>query len=319
MAIAGIGDLDPLLEAIVHAVPEPFFVIDREGRYLAVLGGRDHARYHDGQPLVGKLLHDVMSEELADGFLAKVREVLDSGQGIVHHYELAADDVEGVDDRPGVPNRLSFEAHIAPVAAVPGGPEAVVWMPFNITELRDALRELEVQREELHRLANTDALTGIRNRRSFLDAARLELAACRRSGREATLMLIDLDRFKAVNDSGGHPAGDAVLCAVADLLRSDRRETDVVARFGGEEFAVLLTDTDLPASRAVAERLRASISKLEVAYEDRTFHVTTSIGVTPLHADDDLSDALGRADRALYRAKSNGRDRIEVEVGPRAA
>lgn len=321
-AASGVGPLaelaghSPLLEAIVDALPEPVFVLGRDGRYLAVLGGRHHARYHDGQALAGKTLHEVMPADLADGFLERIREVLDSGEGVVYEYELGADDVDGVDDRDGVPTRLCFEGHISPVETPDGVPEAVVWMPFNITQLRRALDALEVQRAELHRLANTDGLTGIRNRRSFLDAARLELAACRRSGRPATLLLIDLDQFKVVNDTGGHAAGDAVLVEVAGLLQRDRRESDVVARLGGEEFTILLTDTPLAAGEVVAERLRTSLAELEVGVDGRTYRLTTSVGLTPLLPSDDITDAMVRADTALYRAKRNGRDRVEVEAPP---
>ena len=315
VAHAWLDGSNPLLEAVVGAVPEPFFVLDREGRYLAVMGGRHHARYHDGQALVGKLMHEVMPAELADGYLATVHRVLDAGEGVVYEYELGADDVDGVEDRDGVPTRLLFEGHVSPIEGPDGTPEAVVWMPFNITELRRALDALETQRAELYRLANTDPLTGIRNRRSFLEAARHELAAGRRSDRVATLMLVDLDHFKVVNDTGGHAAGDAMLVAVAELLRRDRRESDVVARLGGEEFAVLLTDTPLDAGCGVAERLRTSIGELVVDHGDRSYSLTTSVGVTELTADDDIGTALSRADNALYRAKRNGRDRVEVEPG----
>lgn len=317
--LAELAGHSPLLEAIVDALPEPVFVLDRDGRYLAVLGGRHHGRYHDGQALAGRTLHEVMPADLADGFLERIHQVLDTGEGIVYEYELGADDVDGVDDRDGVPTRLRFEGHLSPVETVDGAPEAVVWMAVNITELRAALDELEVQRAELHRLANTDVLTGIRNRRSFLDAARLELAACRRSGRPATLLLIDLDHFKVVNDTGGHAAGDTVLVEVAALLQRDRRESDVVARLGGEEFIVLLTDTPLAAGEVVAERLRASLAELEVVVDGRPYRLTTSVGLTPLVPTDDITDAMIRADTALYRAKRGGRDRVEVEAPPEDA
>ncbi|QGG95929.1 sensor domain-containing diguanylate cyclase [Actinomarinicola tropica] len=311
-----LAEANPLLEAVVNAVPEPFFVLDRDGRYLAVFGGRHKSRYHDGAALVGRTLHEVMPNDVADGFLRTIHRVLETGEGLVCHYELGADDVDGVEDRDGVPTRLSFEGHVAPIERADGPPEAVVWMPFNITELRRALAELEGQRAELYRLANTDGLTGIRNRRSFLEAARHELATSRRSRRSATLMLLDLDRFKGVNDTGGHAAGDRVLEAVARLLRSDRRESDVVARLGGEEFAVLLTDTPLEAGEVVAQRLRSSLAELEVHAEGQRFRLTTSIGITPLVPQDDITDAMIRADTALYRAKANGRDRVEVELPP---
>jgi diguanylate cyclase (GGDEF)-like protein len=311
---AWLGSMGPHLEAIVDAVPSPFFVIDREGRYLAVLGGANTLRFHDGRSLVGRLLHDVMPHHRAELAMAQIREVLDEGQPRVYRYELSSAEVDGVEERDGLPSLLKFEGHVTPIHGLPDGIEAVVFMPFNITELEEALSELEDQREELHRLANTDPLTAIHNRRSFVDAARHEIAACRRSGRAATLLLLDLDQFKQVNDTGGHAAGDEVLVRIADLLRQDRRITDVVARLGGEEFAVLLTDTTLQAGEIVAERIRRSVEELDVEFDGGRYGVTTSIGVTPLDADDDITDALSRADIALYRAKREGRNRVDVET-----
>lgn len=309
-------DQAPLLDAIVAAVPQPFFVLDREGRYLAVLGGRHNTLYHDGETLVGKRMHDVMAAELADPFLAKVHEALDSGQVVTLRYELGVDDIEGVHDCPPAPRRLWFDAYISPVVGVDNQADSVVWMPYNITDLKDALDELETQRAELDRLANLDALTGIRNRRAFFEAANRELAACRRSNRDATLLLADLDHFKGVNDAGGHAAGDAVLVVVAELLNGDRRESDLVARLGGEEFVVLLTDTDLAAGEIVAERVRATIAGLAVPSDGRTFTLTASVGVAPVRPDDrDIADVLRRADDALYDAKRQGRNRVAVHRG----
>jgi diguanylate cyclase (GGDEF)-like protein len=307
-----VGDLGPHLEQIVDAVPAPFFVIDGEGRYLAVLGGGNHLRYHDGRPLVGKLLHEVMPAHRADEALEKIRRVLATGSPVTYRYELGSDELAGVEERDGLASRLRFEGHVTPIGRLPDGTEAVVFMAFNITELEAALQELERQREELRGLANTDPLTAIHNRRSFLDAARREIAFCRRSGHAATLLLLDLDRFKDINDTGGHAAGDEVLVAVADLLRVDRRATDVVARLGGEEFAVLLSNTALDAGTIAAERIRTSVEELVVVHGFGEYTVTTSIGVTGLDVDEDVTDALARADAALYQAKRDGRNQVSA-------
>ena len=103
-----------LLEAIVQALPEPCFVLDRDGRYVAVLGGLDNTRYLDGRPLVGKLMHEVLPIETADRFLGCVREALDTGRVIHLEYELGSDDIKGVESHPDVPDHLWFEGHVAP-------------------------------------------------------------------------------------------------------------------------------------------------------------------------------------------------------------
>lgn len=311
-------DRSSLLDAIVRAFPEPFFVLDRQGTYLAVLGGGDTQRYHDGTALVGKRLHEVMPGPVADEYLGVIERALDSGSVVHHRYELGADQVEGLSDRPGLATRLVFEGHVAPVPRTESGegPEMVVWLAFNITKLQRALDELESQQSELERLARTDPLTGLPNRRAFFEAVEVELVRMRRTGAPASIVLFDLDEFKQVNDRWGHAAGDAVLVELAQVFMSFARASDATARLGGEEFALLLHKTDLDQAAAAADRLREQIAAMRVRCDGSTVDVTASCGVTALHADDaEVSEALKRADRALYRAKSAGRNRTHVDGG----
>lgn len=304
---------EALLGAVVDALPEPFFVIDDEGRYVAVLGGRDRGRYHDGSPLVGRRMHDVMAEPIADRFLSVIHEVISSRRVTTIVYDLGADDVDGLEERPGLPTKLTFEGHISPLPQRPGRRDMVVWVPFNITELRTAVARLESNQDELRRLASTDPLTGLANRRSFLDASNAEVALTRRTGRPTALVLLDLDHFKDVNDSWGHAVGDSVLVAVADLLRRDRRTTDVVARLGGEEMALLLRETDLDAALHLAERLRATLAEETLRHGDAEISLTASFGVSVVTPDDTSFDTvLRRADRALYAAKRAGRNAVRA-------
>lgn len=303
----------PLLEAILNALPELAFVLDRQGRYRAVLGGRDDLRYHDGSSLVGKQLHEVLPPDLADGFLRRIHEALDTGSVVTYDYQLSMDDVAGVEGRPGVPDALWFEGRVSPVDTPEGDDELVVWMLFNITESKQALQRLEEQQDELERLARTDPLTELLNRRSFFTEATRELAWVQRTGEPAVLVLLDLDLFKRVNDTYGHAAGDTLLCAVAELLRTDRRATDVLGRLGGEEFALLVRGASLEDGRALAERLRGQLAALEVHHRGRVATITGSFGVAPLLADDPVpNEALHRADAAMYAAKRRGRNRVEV-------
>lgn len=310
-----------LLQTIVEALPEPCFVLDRDGRYVAVLGGLDNTRYHDGRPLVGKLMHDVLPTETADRFLGFVHEALDTGRVVHREYTLSSDDVEGVQPDPNVPNHLWFEAHIAPLPSVAGRADMAVWMVFNVTDSRVALHRLEVQgrvmhaqQAELERLARIDPLTELLNRRSFFAEAERELEWVRRTGQPAAMILFDLDRFKLVNDTWGHAAGDATLVAVADLLRAERRANDTVGRLGGEEFALVIRNADLSAGTAAAERLRAALAALEVCYDGETISMSASFGVAELSATDEQPDAaVRRADTAMYAAKRLGRNRVECD------
>lgn len=165
---------------------------------------------------------------------------------------------------------------------------------------------------ELHVLASTDPLTGLANRRQFMIWVEDELARIKRFGQtDASLLMLDLDHFKRINDSHGHAAGDAVLCAFARTIAGQLRQTDRAGRLGGEEFAILLVGTDLDGAEEFAERLRQETAAMRVASVAETLHVTVSIGISALHPDDASPDAvLHRADAALYRAKEAGRNRI---------
>ncbi|MDR8412109.1 GGDEF domain-containing protein [Nonomuraea sp. 3-1Str] len=168
---------------------------------------------------------------------------------------------------------------------------------------------------QLQAAARTDPKTGLLNAAAWQREADTEIVRARRTGETLALLIVDIDHFKRVNDRHGHLVGDQVLAAVAATLRSQLREYDVVGRFGGEEFVVLLPGADVHEARQVAERLRNRISHMAVAADDAMITVTISVGVAimTLHGDD-LIELLAAADLALYRAKELGRDRICLPV-----
>jgi diguanylate cyclase (GGDEF)-like protein len=162
--------------------------------------------------------------------------------------------------------------------------------------------------------AGTDALTGCLNRRALMKIAAQEFARSERTGMPLTIAAIDLDHFKRVNDNFGHAGGDAVLCGIVAQLRGRLRSVDVVARTGGEEFLVLLPDTDVVNGAKVMETLRVAVEQLQVKYDGLTIAATISIGVTQVLSNLDTWTAMvGRADRALYDAKAAGRNCIVVD------
>jgi diguanylate cyclase (GGDEF)-like protein/PAS domain S-box-containing protein len=178
------------------------------------------------------------------------------------------------------------------------------------------IRDITDKREasENHRRATScDHLTGIANRRAFFEAAELEIERARRTPRPLSLLLFDADNFKRVNDSHGHPAGDAVLRNLADTLSATFRQVDVVARVGGEEFAVLLPSTGVNGALTVAERLRKAVESQRVVADGVPISYTVSAGIATLEADVAGLDALmKRADQALYAAKAAGRNQVKV-------
>lgn len=174
---------------------------------------------------------------------------------------------------------------------------------------------LEAEKRELEQLASLDPLTGLRNRRSFLELAGREIARTRRDGGTLAVLMIDIDHFKAVNDTHGHAAGDAVIRDIAHLIRGLARETDVVSRFGGEEFVVLLPQSSFVDACAFGERLRQRVAEHRLPFGEQELSVTVSVGCaqfTP-HGTE-LEEALDIADHALYVAKQSGRNRVEGAI-----
>lgn len=164
-------------------------------------------------------------------------------------------------------------------------------------------------RAEFEHLASHDALTNVLTRRVFLDACEQELARCRRHGRSMALLLLDIDHFKTINDTHGHQMGDRVLVDLVGRIAAQLRQPDQLARFGGEEFVLLLPETSLEEAVTVAERILAHVAETR----DGLPPITVSIGVATNRSDEDRIDALlARADKALYKAKDAGRNRIEV-------
>lgn len=168
-------------------------------------------------------------------------------------------------------------------------------------------------RLELEAQARTDPLTGIANRRAFMDWARIELSRHDRSGKSLAVLMLDIDHFKAVNDRYGHSAGDLLLVEFAHRIAAGLRAYDQFARMGGEEFVIVLPDCSYDEAIVIAERLRESVVAKPFTANDAQVSMAVSIGVTRLHDEETTIDgALQRADAALYSAKESGRNRVEV-------
>lgn len=174
--------------------------------------------------------------------------------------------------------------------------------------LRNALR----YRQALQ-WAHRDPLTGLGNRAALEEHLQREIRVAQRHARPLSLLVLDVDHFKRVNDRFGHQAGDEVLRHVSSLLRQALRDTDLACRYGGEEFVVILTNTDGAGARVAAERIRAAIAEhpCGMGPTGAALEVTVSVGVTALRAEDDASSVFERADRAMYAAKAAGRNRVE--------
>ena len=177
------------------------------------------------------------------------------------------------------------------------------------------VRSLDLARRQVHQLAVTDGLTGVCNRRHFMELAEAEFIKARRYGLVVSLLMVDADHFKNVNDQYGHDSGDKVLQALSRAASSSVRAVDVVARYGGEEFVVLLPLTAAADALQVAERMRASIEALQISIDGgSTLSVTVSVGCATCEAAAcSLRSLLSQADKALYRAKASGRNQVAFD------
>lgn len=183
-------------------------------------------------------------------------------------------------------------------------------------ELEIALRELSETNNELEQQTLTDSLTGIRNRKHFDKKYQQEIRRCRRERTQLSIVMLDIDHFKTINDTHGHVAGDEVIKEVAQVLKQNlKRTTDDACRYGGEEFALILPNTELEGAMQVAESVRKQVASLNIDIDGTPLNITLSAGVstTIVTTNEDEKNLLEQADKALYQAKRNGRNRVEGE------
>lgn len=190
----------------------------------------------------------------------------------------------------------------------------------SIGSLRDITDRIEVEqeiKEELERLANTDPLTDLANRREYFQRLEHELKRIQRSNSEVSILLVDVDHFKRINDAHGHEAGDSVLMQLAQMIKTTLRDTDLAARLGGEEFGIFLPDTPLEGAYWVAERLRLAIAKHDFTYgaDNRPIGITVSVGAASATLADNLTatELYKMADTRLYIAKNTGRNQVSID------
>lgn len=290
------------LTSILSSLPDPAFILTRSGRYAAVFGGKDIRHYHDGSGLVGLSMFDVLKEEKARWFAAEIEKALQTRALHIVEYELSGSDVKGAGDGPS--HSIFFEGRVQSLNFQVDGEDAVVWVASNITDKN------EVQRK-LRQLSETDALTGLYNRRKLIETLDERLDVFVRERTQTSVLIFDLDNFKRLNDEMGHHAGDAAFVEIARLCRENLRQSDVVARFGGDEFVVVMPETRRDDAVEIAEHLRKHVPitlRQTLRYES-----TISGGISEFGSPDRFSsDILRRADEGMYLAKRAGRNRVSV-------
>tara|TARA_B100002049_G_scaffold179729_1_gene136724 strand:+ start:244 stop:1071 length:828 start_codon:yes stop_codon:yes gene_type:complete len=267
--------------------------------------------YHDGSCLVDFSLFDVLPQAKAEWFLAEIRQTLAENRLRIVEYTLAGEDVSEIDENAGPPGDIWFEGRVKPMRSRVDGERAVLWLASNISQRH----HLETR---LRQLSETDELTGICNRRHFMQILGDRLAEYAPDATAITLLIIDIDHFKPINDQYGHLDGDRIIKALIAVCVEQLDGTALLARLGGEEFAVLLSDITPSAALRIAEQLRAAVAGHHFELECGTvIPVTISIGasvVRPFRRR--LNELLRDADIALYEAKSGGRNRVVMARDP---
>ena len=202
---------------------------------------------------------------------------------------------------------------LLPLASLTGNITHISIIVYDVTDVAINKLQLKSANEQLEKLSQTDSLTQLFNRRHWQDNFEKEFERFARYGETGSMIMIDIDNFKQVNDKYGHPAGDKVIQNIAHILKQSLRETDFAGRYGGEEFAVVLTNTNADESKYFTERLRKKIEASQVVYKNQIIKVTISIGVNALTEDVKTSlNWLSGADKALYLSKENGRNQTTI-------
>ncbi|OAN48126.1 hypothetical protein A6A04_05055 [Paramagnetospirillum marisnigri] len=282
------------VESLLEAVPNPLWWKGIDGQYRGYNRAFREMHAIGAEEWIGRTMG-----ELLDPDFVKTSHAADL-------QALGADKRVQFEGRLTLADGLAHDVVVSKIAwrSRADQPEGVIGVMMDITE-RKAMEA------ELRRLATTDALTGVFNRRYFMTTLGTEVERVHRHPRPLSALMLDIDHFKRINDTFGHPVGDKAIKAMADACTDAIRTVDALGRLGGEEFAILLPDTDLEAAMMVAERIRVAVSRICINTGIGDVVFTASIGVAQLiEADVSAEALLSRADAALYTAKNSGRNRV---------
>jgi diguanylate cyclase (GGDEF)-like protein/PAS domain S-box-containing protein len=327
--------------------------VDENGRILFSNGHYARRMGLAPEEVVGKNLYDLLDMEQAEKSMQVIRQVISSGTGVVIEASVALKELPKKWYRSSIQpvfnnERRAVQAVISilDVTEIRRAEEQIreqaerlqnlsnelkierdtlaLRVEERTAELRQANSELQKEVEhrqqiqaDLERLAITDPLTGIYNRRQIFVLGALEVTQALRYSRPLSLLMVDIDHFKSINDSFGHVTGDEVINHIVQIIQSHIRTSDILARYGGEEFLILLPETDLHNAQVVAERIRRQVDQSEIQIGEHCIHATLSLGATDLNlckAQGGFGELLACADHSLYQAKHAGRNRTGIWI-----
>jgi diguanylate cyclase (GGDEF)-like protein len=267
--------------------------------------------------VIGRPIHEVMPALVKKGFVKKAREVFHTGQPSFFNKKLHQNIFPFYSGRSYIEKQLAPMEQtviLSPLLDGDGNTNEVLISVFDISDWITYQNELLRTQTELQRLSQTDDLTQVPNRRSVMDRLTEELLIHKRKKRPLAMALLDIDHFKKINDSFGHHTGDMILREMAQLVSGMLRDYDAMGRYGGEEFVIILPETNGEQAFKVADRLRDGIEKHEFTVNDRTYRITVSLGIAGKGEEEipSIEELFKEADRCLYLAKASGRNRTEI-------
>jgi two-component system, cell cycle response regulator len=286
------------LDAFIQALPTLSFVYNEEGRYLDVMANETSLLRAQAEDLKGRLIRDVMPEHVADMMMEAIQRTIKTGKTQIMEYKIQ---VLTGDER-------WFEGRTALMEKDQTGGSKVI---FIATEISDRVQLYQ----QVQQLANMDPLINCYNRRHFMNLAETELQRSLRYKRPLSLIMLDIDHFKGFNDQYGHQLGDELLCSLVSQCQKALRNVDILGRYGGEEFVILMPETGVPGALRAAERLREKIENLKISTAQGNLSVTVSMGASSLETEsqqETLDRLIKRADTALYAAKDAGRNCVKT-------
>ncbi|MEX6503786.1 sensor domain-containing diguanylate cyclase [Pseudomonas zhanjiangensis] len=312
--IADFNELHWLL-AILQSIDVGVVVLDREYRvqvWNTFMENRSGRQPHEVRQ---KSFFSLFPEVEEDWFRYKVESVITLGTPAFTIWEQRPYLVRFKNYQPitGQEEFMYQNTTILPLQGTNSSIEHICLIIYDATNVAVNKQQLQAANLQLQKLSRTDRLTGLNNRGYWEECLQHEYARHRRYQSMAALVMFDIDHFKRINDGHGHPAGDKVIQAVAEVVRKQVRDTDVAGRYGGEEFAILLPDVDKAGAQRFAERLRQSVEAIIVSHEGQAIRLTISLGVADLSEMlEGYEQLIEHADQALYAAKLGGRNQVRV-------
>jgi diguanylate cyclase (GGDEF)-like protein/PAS domain S-box-containing protein len=295
---------ESFLSTIFDSFHDPFNIVDRDYRIVKFNNAYARMKNMLGKDLYGKKCYEALHGRASVCEECIIEKTFQSKDPCAKEKQVPQDNG----------TEMWIEIYTYPILDLQGNVTHVVEYTRDITDRKKSEEEKKQLIENLNYLSTTDSLTGLRNRRALTDMLHQEIERAQRYDTDLSLILCDIDKFKPINDTYGHAAGDAALQAVSEALKTSLRKADILGRYGGDEFMIILPDTSMEGAKMLAEKVRIAVTEIELPVaENKRIGLSISLGVAGCCAPaDDLDTLVRLADAALYASKQGGRNKVSV-------